>query len=70
MPVQRIHDDAYLLKIRELFTSIYLGDLEFALSLESSNICDNAFFIRTVNYTNCILPWIESVFPLAGSSVL
>jgi 2-polyprenyl-3-methyl-5-hydroxy-6-metoxy-1,4-benzoquinol methylase len=68
--MERIKDDAFISKVRALFTGIYGRDLEFALTDEGSRICNDAFFIRAVNYHTCMLPWIESVFSLHGKSVL
>src|SRR4051794_6096677 len=70
MAFQRIRDDAYIRKVRELFASMYGRDLEIVLWQEGSKVCNDAFFVRTINYHNCMLPWIESVFSVAGASVL
>jgi hypothetical protein len=70
MGLNRIQNDAYILKVRELFRSIHGRDLEYGLSQEGAEVFKDAFFVRTVNCNNCILPWIESVFPLAGTRVL
>jgi len=63
-----IRDDGFILKIRDLFRRIYGCDLEFALNPDG--VCNDAFFIRTINYNACMVPWIESVFPLNGKSVV
>lgn len=70
MAISKIQYDSYLLKVRELFRSMFGRDLEVALTAEGEQLSKDAFFIRTVNYNNCMLPWIEAVFNLAGTSIL
>jgi 2-polyprenyl-3-methyl-5-hydroxy-6-metoxy-1,4-benzoquinol methylase len=67
MPQARIQNDAYIEKIRALFQLKYQRDLEFAAAGEG---VDDAFFVRAVNYHQCMVPWIETVFPLKGTSVV
>lgn len=67
MPHARIQNDAYIEKIRALFRLKYRWDLEFALAGEG---VDDAFFVRAVNYHQCMVPWIETVFPLKGTAVV
>lgn len=70
MAIQQIRYDPYLVKVRELFRAMCGKELEVALTAEGAGVCNDAFFIRTVNYDNCMLPWVESVFDLAGASIL
>jgi 2-polyprenyl-3-methyl-5-hydroxy-6-metoxy-1,4-benzoquinol methylase len=70
MGLARIRDDPFILKIRALFANRYGRDLEFALTPEGAVICDDAFFVRVVNYYTCMLPWIDSAFSLQGASVV
>lgn len=67
MPQARIQDDAFVAKLRSLFQLKYQRDLEFALAGEG---VDDAFFVRAVNYHQCMVPWIETVFPLKGTAVV
>jgi SAM-dependent methyltransferase len=70
MAVTRIKNDPYVLRLRQLFEARHYRDLEFALTPEGVLAAGDTFFVRTLNYHTNMVPWIESVFPLAGASVL
>ncbi len=70
MGLARIRNDSYILKLRALFAKRYERDLEVAFTPEGASTCDDAFFVRAVNYYMCMLPWVASAFPLEGASVV
>jgi 2-polyprenyl-3-methyl-5-hydroxy-6-metoxy-1,4-benzoquinol methylase len=70
MATARLHDDVYILHLRRMFAEIHSYELEVALSADDGQIPGVAYFTRSINYHICMVPWIESVFPLQGASVL
>lgn len=68
MAIKPIPESPYISRLRRLFAETHSVEMEVCTTPEGEHI--DAFFNRSINYFNSMVPWINEVFPLADASVL